>query len=139
MRFQIPQDVQREDTIIGPVTFAQLAMMLIGGGLTYVVYLALVAQGFSIFVWGPAVAVFAVATLVVAFVKIFDMKFYHFFLYFMEHVRKPKQRRWFKEKDEFFLSVFQRTPSVDGKSAEAPKKNQPKRKNLEEISKQLDL
>lgn len=139
MRFQIPQDVQREDTIIGPVTFAQLAMMLIGGGLTYVIYLALAAQGVSIFVWAPIVGLFAVATLVVAFVKIFDMKFHHFFLYFLEHIKKPKLRRWFKEKDEFYLSVFQKAPSVNGKIANAPKKEQPKRKNLEEISKQLDL
>ncbi len=139
MRFQIPQDVQREDTIIGPVTFAQLAMMLIGGRLTYVIYLALAAQGLSVFVWAPVVTMFAVLTLVVTFVKIFDMKFHHFFLYFLEHFRKPKSRRWFKEKDEFYFSVFQRSPSLEGKSIAAPKKEQPKRKNLEEISKQLDL
>ena len=35
MRFKVPQDVQREDTIIGPITFKQLIIMIIGGGIGY--------------------------------------------------------------------------------------------------------
>ena len=84
MRFQIPQNVQREDTIIGPVTFMQLAIVLIGGGLTYVAYLFLVSMQLSIYVWAPVIIVMAAVTITIAFLKIFDMKFYHFFFYMLE-------------------------------------------------------
>ncbi len=139
MRYQIPQNVQREDTIVGPVTFMQLAISLIGGGLTYVAYLFFASQGIGIAVWGPVVAVMAGITLTVAFVKIFDMKFYVFFFYMLEYVFKPKKRNWFKEKDEFFLSVFNKVPEVgiSDKINLEPKKTN--REELEEISKKLDL
>lgn len=139
MRFQIPQNVQREDTIVGPVTFMQLAISLLGGGLTYVVYLFFASQGIGIAVWGPVVALMAGATLTVAFVKIFDMKFYVFFFYMLEYIFKPKKRRWFKEKDEFYLSVFSKMPTSGEKDDKIAAQKKTNRKELEEISKKLDL
>lgn len=139
MRYRIPQDVQREDTIVGPVTFMQLAICLLGGGFTYVVYLAFASQGVSVAIWGPIVALFAGITITIAFVKVFNMKFYVFFFYMLEYILKPKNRSWFKEKDEFFLSVFNKLPIVEEaeKAPQAPKMTN--RQELEEISKKLDL
>jgi hypothetical protein len=139
MRFQIPQNVQREDTIVGPVTFMQLAISLIGGGITYVTYLFFASQGIGVAIWGPIVAVMIGITLTVAFVKIFDMKFYVFFFYMLEYIFKPKKRKWFKEKDEFHLSVFNKIPTSGEKQDKIAKQKSTNRKELEEISKKLDL
>jgi hypothetical protein len=139
MRYRIPQDVQREDTIVGPVTFMQLAISLIGGGLTYVVYLAFASQGISVAIWGPVVAIMTGITLTIAFVKIFNMKFYVFFFYMLEYILKPKKRNWFKEKDQFFLSVFSKLPDVDSDNTVTAEPKKTNRKELEEISKKLDL
>lgn len=139
MRYRIPQDVQREDTIVGPVTFMQLAISLIGGGLTYVVYLAFASQGVSVAIWGPIVAIMAGITLTIAFVKVFNMKFYVFFFYMLEYILKPKKRNWFKEKDQFFFSVFNKVPDVDSDSIVTAEPKKTNRKELEEISKKLDL
>jgi hypothetical protein len=138
MRYKIPQDVQREDTIVGPVTFMQLAISLIGGGLTYVAYLFFASQGFGIAVWAPVVVVMAGITLTVAFVKIFDMKFYVFFFYMLEYIFKPKKRVWFKEKDEFFFSVFNKTPELESEQMRKVEPKKTNRQELEEISKKLD-
>lgn len=91
MRFQVPQDVQREDTIIGPITFKQLAILLIGGGISYAMYLILFPI-YKIFIWLPVVAVLGLLTLAVAFLKIYDMTFMRFILYLLEFLIKPKQR-----------------------------------------------
>lgn len=139
MRFRIPQDVQREDTIVGPVTFMQLAICLLGGGFTYVVYLAFASQGVSVAIWGPIVAILAGITITVAFVKIFNMKFYVFFFYMLEYILKPKSRSWYKERDEFFLSVFNKLPEVQGEDKVSNEPKKTNRKELEEISKKLDL
>lgn len=139
MRFQIPQNVQREDTIIGPVTFMQLAIVLIGGGLTYVMYLFLVSLQFTAYVWGPIVAILGGATLIIAFVKIFDMKFYHFFFYMLEYNLKPKKRHWFKEKDDFYLSVLHRIPTLNDSQQKIAQPKLSDRKKIEEISKKLDI
>ncbi len=139
MRFQIPQNVQREDTIIGPVTFMQLSIVLIGGGLTYVMYLFLVSLQFTVYVWGPAVAILGGSTLIIAFVKIFDMKFYHFFFYLLEYNFKPRKRHWFKEKDEFYLSVLNKIPSQNDSTEKVTQPKQGDRKKIEAISKQLDI
>ena len=139
MRFQIPQNVQREDTIVGPVTFMQLSIVLIGGGLTYVMYLFLVSLEFDIYVWAPITAILGGLTLIIAFVKIFDMKFYHFFFYFLEYNFKPRKRHWFKEKDEFHLSVLQKLPVINDDKSKIAAPKTTDRKKIEEISKQLDI
>ena len=35
MQFKIPQDVQRADKIVGPLTLRELIIVGIGGGFTY--------------------------------------------------------------------------------------------------------
>lgn len=139
MRFQIPQNVQREDTIIGPVTFMQLAIVLIGGGLTYVAYLFLVSMQLSIYVWAPVVIVMAAITITIAFLKIFDMKFYHFFFYMLEYNFKPKKRFWSKDKEEFHMSVLNKIPNITSDQAKIAQPKTTDRQKLEEISKKLDI
>ena len=41
MQYKVPQDVQREDTIIGPLTLKQLGILGVGGGIAYGIYISL--------------------------------------------------------------------------------------------------
>jgi len=91
MRFQVPQNVQREDTVFLNVTFKQLAICLFGGGIAYVVYLRLY-NIYEAIVWGPAVGLVIIITAIFAFVKISNMTFVNFLLYLVEFIIKPKVR-----------------------------------------------
>jgi len=138
MRFQVPQDVQREDTIIGPITFKQLAIMLIGGGITYAMYLILFPI-YKIFVWLPVVAVLGLLTLAVAFLKIYDMTFIKFILYLIEFLVKPKQR-YFSRNNLTYKPSF-KDKAVIQKSEDDKQKIETKSfdpDKLEDISELLD-
>ena len=138
MRFQVPQDVQREDTIIGPITFKQLAIMLIGGGITYAMYLILFPI-YKIFVWLPVVAVLGLLTLAVAFLKIYDMTFIKFILYLIEFLVKPKQR-YFSRNNLTYKPSF-KDKAVIQKSEDDKQKIETKsfdQDKLEDISELLD-
>lgn len=138
MRFQVPQDVQREDTIIGPITFKQLAIMLIGGGITYAMYLILFPI-YKIFVWLPVVAVLGLLTLAVAFLKIYDMTFIKFILYLIEFLVKPKQRYF--SRNNFTYKPSFKDKAVIQKSEDDKQKIETKSfdpDKLEDISELLD-
>ncbi len=105
MQYKIPQNVQRADTIIGPITFPQLGILLVGGGLTYTWYLVL-ANTYYWYIWVWPVAFTGILTLMMAFLKIHDMTFMKFFLYLAEFMTKPKQRFWRKGDMEYYQSVL---------------------------------
>ena len=140
MQFKIPQDVQRPDTIIGPITFAQLGITLVGGAIAYAIYMAL-ATTYTWIVWAPPVTIVAITTLCFAFVKVGDMTFGRFLLYLYEYLFVEKNRYWSK-KNEYFYSILKKPIQLAG----GPEKNSSnsdeeilsKRKKLEEISKILD-
>jgi len=109
MRFQVPQNVQREDTIFLNVTFKQLGIVLLGSGIAYSLYLTLYPL-YTIVVWGPTIAFVAVMTLVFAFVKISHMTFTNYLLYLIEHLIKPKSR-FFSHHNLVYKSKYSDKPS----------------------------
>lgn len=136
MRFQVPQDVQREDTIIGPITFKQLAIMLIGGGITYAMYLILFPI-YKMFVWLPVVAVLGILTLAVAFLKIFDMTFIQFILYLVEYLVKPRIR-FFSRNNLTYKPKFSDTPVIQ-KSEDDKQKVETKQIDQDKLDDITDL
>jgi len=139
MQFKIPQNVQREDTVIGPVTFKQLAILLVGGGLTYAVYL-LLAQSYIWTVWLPPVVILGGLTAAIAFLKFKDMNFVTALLYFVEFNFKPKIRVWKQGLADVRLSILQALPEEAKKIAknEAIVSDQDRRQKLLELSKSVD-
>ena len=140
MQFKVPQNVQREDTIIGPVTMKQLIICGIGGGLAYAIYISL-ARSFFWEVWIWPVAIISGITAAVAFLKINNIPFYKFALLFMEYAFLPKKRMWTKGAGEVFISVL--TPSSkknikDKKTEQKIERDMDKMERLEELSKILD-
>ncbi|MBU1992471.1 PrgI family protein, partial [Patescibacteria group bacterium] len=113
MQFKVPQNVQREDTIIGPVTMKQLIISGIGGGLAYAVYVSL-AKFYFWEVWLWPVAIIVGITAAIAFLKIHDIPFYKFVFLLLEYLLLPKKRAWVKGSGEVFQSLL--SPQVSKKN-----------------------
>jgi len=126
MRFKVPQDVQREDTIIGPITFRQLIIMIIGGGITYSMYLILFPI-YKMFVWLPVVAILGILTLAFAFLKVFNMNFVVFILYLVEFLFKPRVRYFHRNNLNF-------TPNFSDKPVMIKSENDKQTEVLKEVS-----
>lgn len=88
-QFTVPQFIDVEDKIIGPITTRQFLIMLFGFLLMGICYKAF---DFSLFVTS-AVLIFCV-TGIIAFLKINGMAMHYFILNFMQTSRRPRLRIW---------------------------------------------
>ncbi len=96
MQFKIPQDVQREDHIVGPLTMRQLIICGIGFSIAYGLF-SIIGRDYH---WISAlIPVIPIVLIVVifAFVKPLDMNFEKYLLYALEYyIILPKKRYWLK-------------------------------------------
>jgi len=134
MQYKVPQDVQREDTIIGPITLKQLAMLGGGGGVAYVIYVSLV-KTYYWQVWLPPVVIVAAITVAFAFLKIHSLPFHKFLMNFIEYNLLPKQRIWIEGIATPFISSLQDKKDKKKQITRKPKKKQ---KSLKELTNILD-
>jgi len=133
MQFKVPQDVQREDTIVGPLTLKQLIIMAIGGGTAYAIYVTLATRYFFE-VWLPPVAIVVIITILFAFVKPNGLPFYVYIMNFIEYHFLPKKRVWIHRSANPFIP-----PEDNSKKTIAIKEEKKKpEKSLEELSAILD-
>jgi hypothetical protein len=140
LQYKIPQNVEVEDTIIGPITMKQLAIIGAGGGLAYVIYISL-AKTYAIQVWLSPVATITLLTVCIAFVEIKNIKFVKWVLLMMEAMLLPPQRVWDKRQSTQFLFRQSNTPIKESpKEKEDPlAKKEAQARNLEELTKVLDI
>lgn len=134
MQFKVPQDVQREDTIIGPITIRQLIILGVGGGLAYAIYVSL-AKTYFMEIWLPPVAIISAITLAFAFLKIHGLKFSTFLMCFLEYHMLPRNRYWIQGSGYPFVP-----PPEEKKKQEIVKSDTTtkKRKSLAELTQVLD-
>lgn len=91
MQYKIPQNVQIEDKIVGPLTLKQLITLGIGGGISYAIYVGL-AKSYFIEVWLIPTLVPAIITLLITFVKINGINFGKWCFLMVEFIAIPKKR-----------------------------------------------
>lgn len=141
MQFKIPQNVQIEDKIVGPLTLKQLAIMGFGGGISYAIYISL-AKTHGIIIWLPATAIPALLTLAFTFLKINGIVFYKWIFLSFEYFYIPRKRNFVMgAADIYSATIFSQDdkeqkvdPSIKTKADE----NQEKMKHLSEITKIVD-
>ncbi len=140
MQFKVPQDVQREDRIVGPLTLRQLIICGIGGGIAYAIYVILGKYYEPISSAIPAIVIVLI-TILFAFIRPLDLTFTKFILVYLEFQLLPRKRPWIQASGEVFFNPFL-TPKTkskaDKKAEEKAKQMTDKSKKLEEISKILD-
>lgn len=138
MQFKVPQNVQREDTIIGPITWKQLAILGIGGTITYAVYIS-IAKTYHVEVWLAPVAILSAITVAFAFLKIHSLPFHLFLMHFIEYHMLPKKRIWIKGCGDVFISEFDKKNNAKNEnSSKNDNLTNQKTKSIDEISKILD-
>ena len=92
---KIPQNVQLEDKVVGPLSLRQLIIMLVGGGFSYMLYalaqksLGTVNIPLTIVLWTPAVIAAAFAV-----VNINDLSLLRICFLLLEKTQKPSLRTW---------------------------------------------
>lgn len=134
MQFKVPQDVQREDTIIGPITIRQLIILGIGGTITYAIYVSL-AKTYFLEVWLLPVVLTGGLTLAFAFLKIHSLEFHEFLMNFIEYHLLPRNRFWIQGTGSAFVPPFEEKKE---KKAPIQAPQAKPQKSLSELTKVLD-
>ena len=140
MQFKVPQNVQREDKIVGPLTLKQLIVCGIGGGIAYTIYVTLGRQ-YEWITWLPPVAIVSLITLAFAFLRPLDLDFSRFLAAYLEFVLLPQKRFWVQSSAEVVLSMYSsKKPQTkfEKKAEEKAEQMIHKAKKLEELSKILN-
>ncbi len=140
MQFKVPQNVQRADQIVGPLTLRQLIICGIGGIIAYGIYVSL-GKDYIWITWLPPVAILAIITIAFAFVRPLDLNFEKWILLWVEFFFIPRKRTWIQASAELLPPL---------QTAEKPKTNaqvkaeqkadqiEDKHKKLEELTKILN-
>lgn len=137
LQYKIPQNVQVEDKIFGNIlTLRQLIYIMIGGGISYVVYTMLA----RIYVLNILEVGFICIPLVVAgafaFIEINNVTLLKYCFLIIEFFMKPQKRVWNKAGDIIIDT------SVIPKKKDATKKNEQEAQtvsDIDELSKALDI
>lgn len=90
MQFKVPQNIDLEDKIVGPLTLIQFLYVLGGGVIVYLLYLSM---GMKLLFWALSLPV-AIIALALAFLKIQDQPLSHFIKAGLVYLSKPKKRIW---------------------------------------------
>ncbi len=91
---KIPQNVDVEDRIFGPVTLRQLFLTLAGAGVSYALYALMKKAGSLTLITGIMAWTPLVITIAFAFVKINGISLFKFTLLLSEKSQMPTVRYW---------------------------------------------
>jgi hypothetical protein len=117
MQFKVPQNIDMQDRIIGPLTLSQFFYLLFGGLIIYILFSKLVLSGFSFLFWILAIPI-GVFSFCMAFIKIQDRPFPVFFMAMVRYMSQPRARVW-----QHYTPAQQSQPLKQTKKAEQqPKK-----------------
>jgi len=90
-QFVVPQFIDVEDKVIGPITVRQFIIMLVGGGLIFIAYKL---ADFALFLL--EFVLIAAVTFIIAFIKINGRPIHYFLLNVIQTSKRPKLRIWQK-------------------------------------------
>jgi hypothetical protein len=90
-QFVVPQFIDVEDKIFGPVTTRQFLILLSTGLMLFIIF-KLADTALFIFL----AALLGGSALVLAFVKVNGQPFHYFLLNIVQTVRRPSRRIWYK-------------------------------------------
>ncbi len=133
-KFIVPQFIDAEDKIWGPVTVRQFVIILGGGLFEFIAYKL---SDFSLFIFWTVFIIFWVGLF--AFYKVNGAPFHVFALNFIDTFKKPKIRIWRKEyiKTQEFKSKEEMKKLAEQNTPVAPKRLVPSHK-LSELSLIID-
>lgn len=131
MQFKVPQNIDLEDKIVGPLTLIQFLYVISGGVIIYLLYMVFDAH---FLFWVLAVPVAAIC-LALAFLKIQDQPLSHFIKAGLAYLSRPKIRIW--QREGFSAPALKAPPEKRSDLAISPKKKVEK-SQLDQLAQMLD-
>lgn len=89
-RFKVPQNIDMQDRILGPLTMVQFLYSVVGLGSCYGIYMSAIPKPFSFILIVPV----ALLTGAMVFLKINERPFLDFVISVLEFSAIPRQRIW---------------------------------------------
>lgn len=132
-QFVVPQFIDVEDKIIGPITVRQFIIIMIGG---FLIFLEFRLADFGLFILEGLLTLFLIALF--AFFKVNGMPFHFFFVNFIATLNKPKIRTWQKQTPEFELKQALHQPIVTHKGQDVPVKASLHKSRLTQLALEVD-
>lgn len=107
-QFVVPQFIDVEDKILGPITVRQFIFLIVGGGLMFVEYKL---ADFTLFIFEGLITL--VLTIVFAFLKINGRPIHYLLLNFLQTLRRAKLRVWDKSLIPAELKAYLKKPKAE--------------------------
>lgn len=127
-QFVVPQFIDVEDKIFGPVTTRQFIVLLVAGGFLFIAF-----KLFDLALFVVIAALVGGFALVLAFVKINGQTFHYFLLNIGQTLRKPGLRTWQKEYTKQELEYL-RNKDMNPEQVEVKKQKQVRRQHIRDLS-----
>ncbi len=128
MRFEVPQFIEIEDKIIGPLTWKQFVYLAGGAGVLIILYFALPFTFFVLF--GLPIGALSAS---LAFQRVNNRPFSSFLESFVTYFRKSKLYLWKKESEQ---SVIEKNESLSTPETNLAYTN---KKSITSLSRKLEL
>lgn len=108
-QFVVPQFIDVEDKVIGPITVRQFIILLVAGGMEF---LAWKYSDFSLFLFETLLN--GIFTVLFAFIKINGRPIHYFILNFIQTAKKSRLRLWRKESHHTELRAVMKKAETEG-------------------------
>ncbi|HBW74336.1 MAG: hypothetical protein UX10_C0018G0019 [Candidatus Magasanikbacteria bacterium GW2011_GWA2_45_39] len=128
-QFTVPQFIDVEDKIFGPITARQFVILLADGILLFIFY-----KLFDLVLFIISLAVFGGFGLVLAFVKINGQPFHYFLLNIMQTLRRAPLRIWQKDLTNEHLKLVISLTTVPVVATQKQEKKELPRSRLADLS-----
>jgi len=102
MQFKVPQKIDIEDRIVGPLTMVQFVYAVVGGGTGYFILNAFPSP----VNWVLALPIL-IFTFCVVFIKVNGRPFGHFLRNGLAYMTSPKTRLWHKGNSNIRVEIYQ--------------------------------
>ena len=119
-QFVVPQFIEVEDKIFGPVTVRQFLILLAGGLICFVAY-----RYGDIALFATTLAIVGGLSLIFAFIKINGQPFHYFLLNILQTTRRPGLRVWRKSYNKEELNYLRnlKPDEIEVREAKKPAKS----------------
>ncbi len=127
-QFVVPQFIDVEDQIIGPITTRQFLILLAAGITIFITYKY---ADLSLFI--PVAAIVGGGAVTFSFVKVNGQPFHFFLLNIIQTLKKPSLRIWNKSYTKKELDYLRKQETVDDVSQDTQKKTV-RKKHITDLS-----
>lgn len=115
MQFEVPQNIDLEDKILGPMTLRSFLILLFGALIVYsIFFIPGISKTVAIIIAIPL----AIAVLLITFVKVQDQPFTQFFMNLIYFSLRPQKRIWNSEDIKPGVTIKNQTQKEEGHHAQ---------------------